>query len=127
LYSVDPKDSEAELIALIGISHCNLTRWRQEGLIEPFEMRRERGYGRGTTPLRYSSVEVSKVNRLKELRRSSGRLASRGGICGSTAIAFGSPPTLLMLKIKTLDDVKTAISDSIWKPTDMPDQPPETG
>jgi hypothetical protein len=120
---------EAALIALTGISHRNLTRWRQQGLIQPLEPRRGRGYGRGTTPLRYSSVEVSKINRLKELRREFKKVGEwrwhlwldghRVRIAPDLAKTLDQFRTLTR-KIKTLDDVETAISDSIWKPTDMP-------
>ncbi len=123
------KLNEATLIVLTGISRRNLTRWRQQGLIRPVEPRRGRGPGRGTTPLQYANVEVPKINRLKELRREFKKVVEwrwRLWLDGyPVRIAPDLADTLhrfrtLASKIKTLDDIETKISASIWKPTDMP-------
>lgn len=121
--------SEAALIAQTGILCRNLTRWRQQGLIQPLGPRRGLGHGRGTTPLRYSSVEVSKINRLKELRREFKKVGEWRWHLWLDGYPVRIAPDLaetlerfsgLASKIKTLDDVETVIFDSIWKPADMP-------
>jgi hypothetical protein len=121
--------SEAALIAQTGISCRNLTRWRQQGLIQPLGPRRGLGHGRGTTPLRYSSVEVSKINRLKELRREFKKVGEWRWHLWLDGYPVRIAPDLaetlerlsgLASKIKTLDEVETVIFDSIWKPADMP-------
>jgi hypothetical protein len=121
--------SEAELIARTGISHRNLTRRRQQGFILALEPRHGLGHGRGTTPLRYSNDEVSKINHLTEVGRKFKKVIEwrwhmwLGGdtvrIAPDLAKILDQFRTLTS-KIKTLDDVETAISDSIWKSTDMP-------
>jgi hypothetical protein len=121
--------NEARLVALTGISHRNLTRWRQQGLIQTLEPRHGLGAGRGTTALWYSSIEVSKINRIKELRREFKKVAEwrwRLWLDGyPVRIAPDLAETLqrfsaLASKIKKLDDVETVIFDSVWKPVDMP-------
>jgi hypothetical protein len=121
--------SEAELIAETGVSRRNLTRWRQQGLVLPIEPRHGLGPGRGTTQLQYSEVEVSKINRLKELRREFGKVSEwrwRLWLEGyPVRIASDLADMLdrsrpLPSKIKTLDDIETKISASIWKLTGMP-------
>lgn len=113
---------EATLIALAGISRRALTRWRQQGLIQPVELRRGRGPGRGTTPLQYSSDEVSKIRRLKELRQEFKKVAEwrwRLWLDGyPVRIARDLADTLdrfrpLPSKVRTLDDIEPKISASI--------------
>jgi hypothetical protein len=121
--------SEAKLTALTGVSHRNLTRWRQQGLIQPLEPRRGLGPGRGTTRLRYSNIEVSKIRRLNELRREFKKVVEwrwRLWLEGyPVRITTDLARTLdqfrtIAPKIKTLDDVETMISDSIWRSRDVP-------
>jgi hypothetical protein len=121
--------NEATLLARTGISRRNLTRWRQQGLIQAVEPRHGRGYRRGTTRLLYSKVEVPKIKRLKELRREFKKVVEwrwRLWLVGyPVRIAPDLADTLdrfrtLTSKIKTLDDIETEISASLWKPTDMP-------
>ena len=120
---------EATLIALAGISHRNLTRWRQQGLIQPIEPRHGRGQARGTTQLRYPKLEVCKINRLNELRREFKKVAEwrwRLWLEGySVRIAPDLADTLDQLiarapKVRTVGDVETMISAGLWKPIDVP-------
>src|SRR5262249_47676546 len=101
----------------------------QQGLIQAVEPRYGRGYRRGTTRLLYSKVEVSKIKRLKELRRESKTVVEWGWRVWLDGYPVRIAPDLadtldrfrpLASKIKTLDDIETEISASLWKPTDMP-------
>jgi hypothetical protein len=123
--------SEAELIALTGVSRRNLTRWRQQGLVEPVEARRGRGPGggRGTKRLEYWDVEVPKINRLKEFKREFKKVIEwrwRLWLYGDhVRIARDLAGVLkrfrtLASKIKNLDDIETKITAIFRKPTDAP-------
>jgi hypothetical protein len=121
--------NEATLIALTGVSRRNLTRWRQQGLVLATEPRHGRGPGRGTTPLQYSDVEVSKINRLKELRREFKKVSERRWRLWLEGYPVRIAPDLadtlnwfstLASKIRTLDDIETKISANLPKSTDLP-------
>ena len=71
--------SEAELIALTGVSRRNLTRWRQQGLVLPEEPRHGLGQGHGTTPLEYPAVAVAIIKRIINCAEISRRLTNGGG------------------------------------------------
>jgi hypothetical protein len=121
---------EATLIALTGASHRNLTRWRQQGLIRPIELRHGRGAGHGTTPLKYSMAEVSKIKRLNELRREFKKVAEwRWRLWledyPGVRIAPDLADTLDQVrarvpKIRTVGDIEAMIPASFWKPIDLP-------
>lgn len=121
---------ETTLIALTGISPRNLTRWRQQGLIKPIELRHGRGPGRGTTPLKYSKAEVSKINRLNELRREFKKVAEwRWRLWLEDYPGVRIAPDLAdtldrvragLPKIRSVADIEAMISASLWKPMDMP-------
>jgi hypothetical protein len=122
--------NEAKLIALTGISHRNLTRWRQQGLIKPIELRHGRGPGPGTTPLKYSMAEVSKIKRLNELRRDFKKVAEwRWRLWLEDYPGVRIAPDLAdtldrvrarLPKIRTVGDIEAMISASFWKPIDLP-------
>jgi hypothetical protein len=120
---------EATLIALTGISGRSLIRWRQQGLVLAEEPRRGLGPPRGSTALRYSQVEVFKINRIKELKRKFKKVFEwrwhlwhedhRVRIAPDLAKKLDQFRTLAV-KIKTLDDIETIISATICKHTDVP-------
>jgi hypothetical protein len=121
--------SETALIAATGISHRQLTRRRQQGLVPTIEPRRGLGRGRGTTPLEYPLTAVATINRDNELTqtfRNIGERRWRLWLEGKPVrIAPDLADTLGQFKavrseIKTLSDIETKIPASVWKTTNMP-------
>jgi hypothetical protein len=127
-----PKDkrlSEAELIAITGISRRELTRRRQQGLILAIEPRHGLGRGRGTTSLEYPLTAIATIKRLNELSQTFkdvGERRWRLWLEGKPVrIAPDLADTLGQFKavrseIKTLSDIETKIPASVWKPANMP-------
>jgi hypothetical protein len=120
---------EATLLALAGISHRNLTRWRQQGLVLPVEPRRGLGPPFGSTPLRYPTAEVAKIGRLLELRQQFKRVFDWRWVLWLENHRVRVAPDLAgalkrfedsTSRIRTLHDIETRILDYIPDPVDLP-------
>jgi hypothetical protein len=121
--------SEAALIAATGISHRELTRRRQQGLILAIESRHGLGRGRSTTSLEYPLTAVATIKRLNELSQTFKDIGERRWrlwLEGKPVrIAPDLADTLGRLRavtsqIKTLSDLETKIPASLWRPANMP-------
>ena len=114
--------SETALIAATGISHRQLTRRRQQGLVPTIEPRHGLGRGRGTTSLEYPLTAIATINRDNELSqtfRNIGERRWRLWLEGKPVrIAPDLADTLGQFKavrseIKTLSDIETKIPASV--------------